>query len=383
MVIDAMLEALLESFGDEDFRVYVGTYPNDPATVDAVARVAERDMRVRLVIGPGAGPTTKADCLNTLWTALDREERAEGWIARAIVFHDAEDVVHPDEMRVHRALLGRYDVVQLPVVPLVDPGSRLVAGTYIDEFAEQHAKAMVARHRLSAPLPLAGVGCAVDRALLGRVAGMRDGCPFDADALTEDYELGLTTAMLGARQCFARVRDRDGTLIAVREYFPATVSNAVRQKARWMVGIALHGWDRLGWGEPTALHDHWMRVRDRRAPFAVLILLAAYIALLCWGTSRGVHYVLNSEPDPPPAGLLALLAVNGLMLCWRAAMRALFTWREHGVVEAAWSVPRMLVSNYIAILAARRSAGLYLRGLRGGAVRWDKTAHRFPDRARK
>ncbi|MGO1303527.1 MAG: glycosyltransferase [Sphingomonas parapaucimobilis] len=135
-VIGAMLSTALARFRHPDYRLYIGLYPNDPATIAAAADVAERDDRVRLVIGPRDGPTTKADCLNTLWHALQRDMVAEGFQAKAIVLHDAEDVVHPDELAVFDSLIEERAVVQLPVLPLVVPGSRLVSGHYADEFAE-------------------------------------------------------------------------------------------------------------------------------------------------------------------------------------------------------------------------------------------------------
>lgn len=50
-VIGAMLSTALERIVHPDYRLYVGLYPNDPATIAAAAEVAERDDRVRLVIG--------------------------------------------------------------------------------------------------------------------------------------------------------------------------------------------------------------------------------------------------------------------------------------------------------------------------------------------
>ncbi|SEN51339.1 adsorption protein B [Sphingomonas gellani] len=135
-VIGAMLRTALDRFGAGDYRIYVGCYPNDPATVDAVAAVAESDARVRLVIGGRAGPTTKADNLNLLWRALCRDDMADGVRSRAVVLHDAEDVVHPEELGVFAALIGVADVVQIPVLPLIHPKSRMVSGHYADEFAQ-------------------------------------------------------------------------------------------------------------------------------------------------------------------------------------------------------------------------------------------------------
>ena len=381
-VIGAMLRASLVRFDHPDYRLYVGTYPNDRATIAAVADVAADDRRVRLVIGAHDGPTTKADCLNTLWRALQREEARDGGRAAAVVLHDAEDVVHPGELRVFDALIGTYAVVQVPVLPLIDPAATLISGHYADEFSEAHAKNLVVRQALGAGLPLAGVGCAIDRAMLDRIAAAQGGLPFDAGSLTEDYELGLRIAGLGGAGVLARVRERPGgPLVAVRAFFPATLDAAVRQKARWMTGIALAGWDRIGWTRTLDWREHWMRMRDRRAPLAVLVLAVAYVALVAWGASQLVHAVAGVPAPPLSRPMEVLLRVNATLLGWRLASRALFTGQAYGWREALWSLPRVLVGNLVALLAARRAVTAYVRALRGGTLIWDKTAHVFPDDA--
>ncbi|MEZ0495632.1 glycosyl transferase family protein [Sphingomonas sp. IW22] len=383
-VIGAMLTTAAARFEHPDWRLYVGTYPNDRPTIDAVAAVAESDPRIRLVIGERPGPTTKADCLNSLWEALLADEAAGEPKARAVVLHDAEDVAHRNELAVYASLLDQgADVVQLPVLPLIDRRSRLVAGHYADEFAEAHAKQMLVRQTLGAAMPLAGVGCAIDRDMLARVAASRGGLPFDPASLTEDYELGLTIARLGGRAVFARVTEvPGGAPVAVRAFFPAKVDASVRQKARWMTGIALAGWDRTGWGRTLALGDHWMRMRDRRAILSILVLAAAYLALVGWGTLSVVQWWRGDFTRPLSDGLAWLLGVNAGFLIWRMAMRAIFVGADYGWAEAAWSIPRMAVANYIALLAARRAIFRYVGLLRGGALHWDKTEHHFPDLTR-
>lgn len=379
-VIARMLDHLLATLDHPAFAVFVGTYPNDPATIAAVRAVADRDARVRLAVGTRAGPTTKADCLNSLWRAVQREEAA-GRRFDAIVLHDAEDVVHPAELRVFDALIGGCVAVQLPVLPLADPHSPLIAGHYLDEFAESHGKTLLVRQALGAALPLAGVGCAIRMDALAALADRRDGLPFDAASLTEDYELGLEVAPgCLAPGCLAHVRERPGgQLVAVRALFPGELNAAVRQKARWMTGIALAGWDRVGWRSGSGWREHWMRMRDRRAPLAVIVLLAAYAALLAWGASLALHWFAGT-PMPRPSPFLGLVfAANGVILSWRFLMRAIFTHAAYGWREALLSVPRVLVGNAIALLAARRAATLYWRMLRGGDPQWDKTAHAFPD----
>lgn len=372
-VIGDMLVTALARFRHPDYRIYVGLYPNDPATIDAVARVAGRDARVRGVVGAHAGPTTKADCLNTLWRALARDADV-----RAVVLHDAEDVVHPDELRVFDALLDRHAVVQLPVLPLIAPGS-LVSGVYADEFAEAHGRNMVVRVALGAGMPLAGVGCAIRVDMLAHIAAVRGGDPFDADSLTEDYELGMRVAASGGRGAFAQVLDEAGGPVAVRAYFPADIRSAVRQKARWMIGIALAGWDRIGWARWSAIGDHWMRAHDRRAPLAVVVLAAAYVALIAWPVSALAHVLTGTSAPAIGEGLTVIVAINGAMLLWRLASRFVFTRRIYGFGEGLLSLPRFVVGNIVALMAARRAMVRYVGMLRGRAPVWDKTRHVFPD----
>jgi adsorption protein B len=295
------------------------------------------------------------------------------------MLHDAEDMVHPLELRVVAQHLESYAAVQLPVLPLRYPGSRFVSGHYLDEFAEAHGKVLLVRQALGAGLPLAGVGCAIRRDMLDRIAGGRGGEPFDASSLTEDYELGLTIGAMGARTVLARVAETPGGgAIGVRAYFPDTVQAAVRQKARWLTGIALAGWDRTGWGRAGRVADHWMRMRDRRATLAIPVLVVAYCALLLWGLSWTGHAVLGLPAPELSPGLRWLLAINAGLLLWRMLVRATFVGRTHGWREGLWSVPRIVVANYIMLLAGRRALFLYLAMLRGSGPRWEKTAHEFP-----
>lgn len=377
-VIGKMLREALARFDYGDYRIYVGTYPNDRDTIDVVAEVAEEDARVRLVIGPNPGPTTKADCLNALWRQLLRDEAEQGPVA-AIMLHDAEDVVHADELRVVAQEIGQYEAVQLPVLPLPDPRSRFVAGHYCDEFAEAHMKSMPVRQALGAGLPLAGVGCAIRRDMLQRIADARGGSPFDESSLTEDYELGLTLKAMGGRTLFAQIPGRGGLPVSVRAFFPARFGAAARQKGRWINGIALAGWDRTGWGSPGAFSDHWMRMRDRRVTLAMPVLAVAYSALALWGSSLVSHLAVHLAVPAMPPAMRLLLEVNGALLGWRIAVRTAFVWRAYGFRHAVLAPLRMIVANFIGLSAAWRAVCAYARMLAGGVPQWDKTDHHFPD----
>jgi adsorption protein B len=372
-VIASMLKATLNRLDYDDYRIFVGHYRNDPATAAAIASVA--DDRVQAVQVEADGPTTKADCLNHLYDALVADETNTGRSAKAVVLHDAEDVVHRFELRIFDGLIDRAAVIQLPVLPLIDPHSRWIAGHYCDEFAEAHIKELVVREAVGAAIPLAGVGCAIARRPLAQLAAMQDGKPFAGNCMTEDYEVGLRLGALGLKTMFVRIPAQPGErgVVATRGHFPATLGSAVRQKARWLGGIALAGWDRLGWS--GGLGERWMRMRDRRGPLAAMLLLAAYAAALLWSQiwlAEALGAPIKARLDP---GLVTLLTINGWLLAWRVLMRAGFTTSAYGWREGLMSIPRLVVGNVVAMLAAARALSLHLGG---GATRWDKTRHVFP-----
>ena len=372
-VIAPMLKTTLERLDYDDYRIFVGHYRNDPATAAAIASVV--DERVQPVQVEVDGPTTKADCLNHLYDALIAHELETGRSAKAVVLHDAEDVVHRYELRIFDGLIDRAAVIQLPVLPLPDPHSRWVSGHYCDEFAEAHIKELVVREAVGAAIPLAGVGCAIARRPLAELAARQEGKPFSGNSMTEDYEVGLRIGSLGLKTMFVRIpaQPSERGVVATRGHFPPTLGAAVRQKARWLGGIALAGWDRLGWG--GGLGERWMRMRDRRGPLAALLLLAAYCAALLWSQlwlAQALGAPVQARMDRP---LTTLLAINACLLAWRVLMRAGFTTAAYGIGEGLRSIPRLFVGNLIAVLAAARAVSLHLGG---GAKRWDKTRHTFP-----
>ena len=376
-VLAAMLENTTRSWGEGNWTAFVGLYINDPATRSAAGEV--HSPNILKVVGDKKGPTTKAENLNRLWRAMLAEERTIGARYKAVVIHDAEDVVHPDEIRVYDSLIERFDLVQLPVLPLIDRTSRWIGGHYLDEFAESHGKTLIVREAIGAAVPAAGVGCAFSRDMLQRIADQQNNLPFDQASLTEDYEVGLRIKALGGKTAFVRIADKPGgSLVAVRAHFPGTFDAAVRQKARWIVGIALAGWDRLGW--EGGLVERWMRVQDRASPLAALVLVIAYSVLTLNVVLAGLHLIPGVDPATPASSTLKVMLLVCLgLLIWRLLVRAFFVTRAYGLTEGAMSIPRALVGNAIGVWAVRRAIGRYLRMRRDGQVDWDKTAHRFPE----
>ena len=373
-VIRATIAHALAAWPQSELRVYVGCYRNDTGTAEAIAAGAGGDPRVRLVVHDCDGPTTKADCLNRLYAAVETDERRRATRFRMVLLHDAEDMVDPAALGLLDAALARADFVQLPVLPEPQPASRWTGSHYCEEFAEAHGKAMVVRERLGAALPAAGVGCAFSRDLLGAIADeMRGSGPFSVDSLTEDYELGLRIKAAGGTAWFLRARGEDGRLVATRACFPGTLPQAVRQKARWIHGISLQGWDRLGWSGGVA--ECWMRLRDRRGPLTALVLFAAYL-LLALAALLWVASLLGfGRPWEPNGLLVVLLWANLVSFAWRSAMRFAFTAREYGWREGVRAVLRLPYANVISIMAGRRALMAYVVTLFGARPRWDKTHH--------
>ncbi|WDA41624.1 glycosyl transferase family protein [Erythrobacter sp. BLCC-B19] len=382
-VIGQTLRHLLDTWPHATLRLYIGCYRNDPATLGAAIAAARGDPRLRLVILDRDGPTTKADCLNRLHAALLLDEARSGRRFATVVFHDAEDMVDPAALGLlDECIAGGADFVQLPVEPLVphhrDFAARHIGAHYCEEFAEAHGKAMVVRDALGAGLPGAGVGCAVSRRALDWLVrregdGGAAGLPFASDSLTEDYELGLAVAAAGGRCRFVRARGEDGRLIATRAFFPHAFDAVVRQKARWVLGISLLGWDRVGWS--GGITEFWMRARDRRGPLTALVLLVGYVLVLLTGV-MGVMVVTGlSEPVPLSPVLRAVLYANAVAFGWRIVWRFAFTAREHGVAEGLFAVLRLPLANVIAIIAGRRAVFAYARTLAGRSAVWDKTDH--------
>ena len=376
-VVGTMLEHTLRVWPHAELRIYAGCYCNDVETLGAMVGAvsgAERDPRLRIVVHNQAGPTTKADCLNRLYAALEEDERRGGWRARSLILHDAEDMVHPAALALLDRGLDEAEFVQLPVRPEPQAGSPWIAGHYCDEFAESHGKAMVVRDWLGVGLPSAGVGCAFSRASIEAIAKRRQSPePFAAECLTEDYECGLLIDQIGGDTRFIRMRDAQGKLVATREFFPSGLGSSVRQKTRWMHGIAFQGWDRLGWdARPLEL---WMRLRDRRAPLTAIVLAAAYLLLIISPVLFIAAQLGAYQPKPIDPFLRTLLIANFVALIWRCLLRAMFTAREYSVAQGIMSVLRMPLANVIAIMAGRRALAAYLASLYRGRVNWDHTVH--------
>src|SRR5271168_4605768 len=120
-VIARMLEHNFAAIRYPDYHIFAGAYPNDPATQAAVRTVAQRFANIHLVLCPHDGPTSKADCLNWIYQHICLYEEQNGVVFEVIVTHDAEDLIHPEELRWINAYATHFGFIQIPVLALATP----------------------------------------------------------------------------------------------------------------------------------------------------------------------------------------------------------------------------------------------------------------------
>ena len=207
--------------------------------------------------------------------------------------HDSEDVLHPLELKFFNYLLPRKDMIQLPVASLEREWFELVAGTYMDEFAEWHAKDLVVRESLAGTVPSAGVGtCFSRRAILALIEETRASrsIPKASPKTTTSARAPASSACSrssGAFRCSSRMRRRSASAsvrsarsritmpLCVREFFPDTFRTAYRQRARWTLGIGLQGWKQTGWS--GSLANRYLLLRDRKGVVTSFVSMLAYV----------------------------------------------------------------------------------------------------------
>ena len=399
-VIAAMVENMVEVMEYQNYVVFVGTYINDPKTIDEVERMRKRYKQLHRVEVPHDGPTCKADCLNSVVESIFEYERKNGMQFAGMVLHDSEDVLHPLELKYFNYLLPRKDMIQLPVASLERKWYELVAGTYMDEFAESHAKDMVVRESVSGVVPSAGVGTCFSRRAMDALVGATHNKPFNTDSLTEDYDVGNRLAQLDMHAIFGvfpvsfRVQRTNWFKaggkqeqivrmpLCVREFFPDTFRQAYRQKARWVLGIGLQSWEQIKW--PDTLAARYLLLRDRKSTVTAFINVLAYFLVLQFlfveiGIATGWWRVFYPSLFAENSPWRVLIYLNAISLVIRCGHRIYFTTSLYGWRHGLMSVPRMVVSNFVNFMAVARAWRLFLSYLfRGKPLAWDKTMHDFP-----
>ena len=97
-VIGNMVRHNLTAIRYRNFDIFLGAYPNDEPTVAVARQLSETFANVHTAICPDPGPTSKADCLNSIYRAMQAFEGEKYVRFATVVLHDAEDMIHPDAL---------------------------------------------------------------------------------------------------------------------------------------------------------------------------------------------------------------------------------------------------------------------------------------------
>jgi adsorption protein B len=364
-----------------NYDFFLGVYPNDVPTTEVARELAQGFRNVHVAICPHPGPTSKADCLNWIFRRLSEYEGETGAWFDTIVLHDAEDLIHPEALSIIDAERQRFEMVQVPVLPLPTPFGDLTHGVYCDDFAEFQIIDMRARQTSRSFIPSNGVGTGFSRAILDRLWAERRGIIFNPGSLTEDYEIGVYVHTAGLSQTFVPLQCGDDGLIATREYFPRTVRSAIRQRTRWVTGIALQSWERDGWaGSWRTKYWFW---RDRKGlftnplSFLTNLLFIAGVVDWTWATlqHRPWAFAVNSS------FVNHLCFATASMQVLRLALRMTYTGRLYGFSFAAGVPLRAFLGNLINCCASLRAMWQYAAAKLGyRPLAWLKTEHAYPQR---
>ena len=460
-VIKNMLLNTINTIDYRHYFIFVGVYPNDPDTAREVDEVSQLFPQVVKVVNSKPGPTTKADNLNEIYRGLSEFEQAHGLKFQIVVLSDSEDVHHPLSFRLFNYLMPRFEMIQLPIIPLEIPWYSFVGGVYLDEFAEMHLKELLVREKIARVLPSAGTSTAFRREKLEELATeeaeeegvvmarelqeMADGGAGEASAsagaavapngggnghgdgsriarndvpaarsdkpktgvlqifnpksLTEDYEIGIRLGKRGARQIiliqyveriiYKKRLLRRGVrpkkikeLVATRAFFLTEFRKAMRQRARWVYGIAWQGLRNIGWEKN--LKFNYALLRDRVAFFANFLYLFGYLLIIYVAVVAGVRRFFR--PDfvlPPLVGRGEIWWQLGLVVMffffWRLLMRFIFVYKVYGLEHALVTPIKMVVGNVLNIASSGLAMLWLIRALHTGREQgWIKTEHEFP-----
>jgi bacteriophage N4 adsorption protein B len=403
-VIGTMLEHNVYSIDYQNYCIFVGAYPNDPATIEEVQRVALKHKKIQLVVNQCEGPTNKAENLNQIYLGMCAYEKTYAVKFDMIVFHDSEDIIHPLSLKLYNYLIPRKDMIQIPVFPLRVSYHKFTHWLYADEFSENHTKNIVVREAIGAHVPSAGVGTALSRHAIELIRQERVHGPFSTDTLTEDYRTSLAIRLLNLKQIFVtqaifkmqweprgwfrkgyvqRVRKE---YIATRALFPMEYKKSVRQKARWIIGIVFQEWEHNPWPEQwrvrySVSHDRKGFVSHFINGFSYFVFL--FWVIYTWCTQSNPNYPSLREQFNLHPWVWWLIGAVTFIMFERMLQRMIAVKRIYSWVPALLSIPRTFYGNLLNLNAVLRAYSIFFakqvtQTTAPAAPIWDKTDHTFP-----
>ena len=397
-VIRSMLLNTINTLDYTNYFIFVGVYPNDPDTQREVDEVGEVYTRVIKVVNSKPGPTTKADNLNEIYRGIRQFEQETGFKFDILVLSDSEDIHHPLSMKLFNYLMPRFEMIQIPIIPLEIPWHSFIGGVYMDEFAEMHLKELIVREKIARVLPSAGTSTAFWRDSLRHLEEKNGGEIFNRTSLAEDYEVGIRFGKLGVRQIILiqyveRIIPKKSwlskkpkpkkvkELVATRAFFLTEFRKAVRQRARWVYGIAWQGLRNIGWDRRIKVS--YALLRDRLSFFTNFLYFLGYLLIAYILTVWAVRLF---RPDFSVLALISrqevwwkLALVVLFFFFWRIFMRFVFVSRIYGFVQGALAPVRIIVGNILNFCSSTLAMLWLVRAVSTKREQtWIKTEHEFP-----
>jgi adsorption protein B len=366
-IIPVTIPGNISEITDPNVVFYVGVYPNDTPTLEAARKIeSEYPDRVKVIVNRMNGPTTKGQLLNHMFLEVIGNDGPD-----IIVFHDSEDKIDPRLFQLYASLVSEgYDYIQTPVFSLPSEHRSYVGASYEDMLGEFHTRIMVVREALGVAIPSAGVGTAFTKQVAQTFINERGEVLADG-SVVEDYIFGHECHRKGFRCTFVNVHDNDGH-IATWEFFPSTIATSVKQKSRWIYGIAFDAWRRLGWY--GGLKDRWFLMRDRKAMFTAFLAPLSFIyfiGILIFGIDD--HHISATT-----ASILWWSVVINMFACLiRYWVRVSSHNNVYGNGNFVGIVIRWFVSLWVDALATARAWKMFLvdSSFATRPVAWAKTTH--------
>ncbi len=224
---------------------FVGVYPNDRETLEAVEALSQEFVNVHLVVADRPGPTPRGQLLNFMYSYLERFERSNRLEFEVVALHSADDVIHPYTFKLYSTLLRKYPAVQLPVLSLPSQGNfwkGLLNAAYTSDFAEEQLRHLPIRGALGFFVPCTPSGFALRRTLLPEMAS--DGHIFDQQPGATNFDPALRLWRIGQPVHFHlqpiwRMDDNGQTrheIISVKQS-PGPRSVMGKNKGHWTFGL--------------------------------------------------------------------------------------------------------------------------------------------------
>jgi adsorption protein B len=173
-------------------------------------------------------------------------------------------------------------------------------------------------------------------------------------------------------------------LIATREFFPARFRDAVRQRSRWVLGIAFQGWENLGWGH--SLRIRYTLFRDRKGLFSGYLnivsysLMAVFLSIAAFNVYTGHAWNDHLPQVAMQSRFWFWITTANLAMQVNRMVQKMICVARVARFRQVWIVPvRMMWAICVDLCSTMHATHRFAKSkLTGTPLKWAKTAHEYP-----